>query len=213
MMEDAELLGRYVDERDEAAFAEIVRRRLGLVYGVALRKVGGDAALAEDVAQSVFTDLARKAAALSGRAVLTGWLFTSTQFAAAKAVRSAQRRRLREREAYTMQDTNSEAAEPIDWERLRPTLDNVIGGLNERDRDAVLLRFFEEQSFPAIGARLGISEDGARSRVDRALEKIRTQLARRGIASTSEAVALALAGQAVVATSAGLAANVTSVAL
>jgi RNA polymerase sigma factor (sigma-70 family) len=213
MMDDAELLRRYADDRDETAFAGLVQRYLTLVYGVALRKVAGDVALAEDVTQSVFADLARKAKALSRRMVITGWLFTSTQFAAAKAVRSAQRRRAREQEAYTMQEQNSETTGVIDWERLRPTLDNLIGGLNERDREAVLLRFFEEQSFPVIGARLRISEDAARSRVDRALEKIKAQLARRGIASTSEAVALALAGQTIVVTSAGLAANVTSVAL
>src|SRR6185295_14095532 len=174
MRDDIELLRRYVEERDEAAFAGIVHRHLAMVYGVALRKVAGDVALAEDVAQGVFSDLARKAAPLSRRVVLTGWLFTSTQFAAAKAVRSAQRRRAREREASTMQAQNFETTEAIDWERLRPTLDNLIGGLNERDREAVLLRFFEQQSFPAIGLRLRISEDAARSRVDRALEKIRT---------------------------------------
>src|SRR5262245_61387826 len=129
MIEDAELLRRYAEERSETAFAELVRRHLGLVYGVALRKVGGDAHLAQDVTQGVFTDLARKAVALAQRTVLTGWLFTSTHYAAAKAVRSAQRRRNHEQEAQLMHELTSESVPPVEWERLRPVLDDLIGEL------------------------------------------------------------------------------------
>jgi RNA polymerase sigma factor (sigma-70 family) len=213
MTDDAELLRCYAEERSEEAFAELVRRHLGLVYAVALRKVGGDAHLAQDVAQGVFTDLARKAAALSQRAVLTGWLFTSTHYAAAKAVRSAQRRRTHEQEAQLMRELTSDSTSAIDWERLRPVLDDLIDELDERDREAVLLRFFEGREFAQVGAKLNLSTDGARSRTERAVEKIRASLVRRGVTSTAAAVGFALANQVGASAPMGLAANVTSTAL
>src|SRR5207248_7653351 len=115
-----------------------------------------------------------------------------------------------EEEAQAMHEQNTDT---IKWERLRPTLDDLVGELSERDREAVVLRFFGSASFAAMSARLGISEDGARSRVERALDKIRARLARRGVKSTSAAMALALAHQVGLAAPAGLAANVTSAAL
>src|SRR5258708_4834441 len=101
-VEDSELLRRYAETGAENAFAEIVRRRIGLVYSVALRHTH-DAHRAEDVTQKVFTDLARKAGALAGRTVLVGWLYRSAQYAASNAVRTERRRQVREQEAYTMQ--------------------------------------------------------------------------------------------------------------
>jgi RNA polymerase sigma factor (sigma-70 family) len=210
MIQDAELLQRYASTGDEAAFAEIVRRRVDLVYGVALRKVAGDTALAKDVTQSVFIDLTRKAASLARHPALEGWLFTSARFAAAKAIRSANRRRTHEEQAHAMHE---QTTDPVDWEAMRPTLDDLVGELSGRDREAVVLRFFGGASFIAMAARLGISEDGARSRVERALEKIRTRLARRGVRSTRATMALALANQVGLAAPVGLAANVTSAAL
>ncbi len=141
MSEDAELLRRYAEDRSEEAFAELVRRHLNLVYFAALRQVGGDAHRAKDVTQVVFTDLARKAAALSRHAVLTGWLYTSTHYAAAKAVRTEQRRQTHEQEAQTMNEILQDATPATDWDRLRPVLDDVMLQLNEPDREAVLLRF------------------------------------------------------------------------
>src|SRR5688572_16547491 len=102
---DPALLGRYLEQHSEAAFAEIVRRYLNLVYFAALRQTGGRRALAEEITQSVFTDLAHKASSLVERPVLTGWLYTSTRFAAAKAMRAEARRHAREQEAYAMQET------------------------------------------------------------------------------------------------------------
>ena len=87
MTPDSELLGRYARTRSEDAFAELVQRHVNLVYSAALRQVNGDAHLAQDVAQTVFTDLARKATSLMGRHTLTGWLYTSAHFAAAKIAR------------------------------------------------------------------------------------------------------------------------------
>src|SRR5437870_6525774 len=108
MRTDGELLRAYADSRSEEAFGELVRRHLNLVYSAALRRVNGDTHLAQDVAQSVFTDLARKAASLSGRAVLSGWLYTSAHFAAAKAVRAESRRRAHEQEAQNMSTRSEE---------------------------------------------------------------------------------------------------------
>jgi RNA polymerase sigma factor (sigma-70 family) len=213
MSDDAALLRRYAEDRSEAAFAELVRRHLSLVYAVALRQCGGNAHLAQDVAQRVFTDLARKAAALASRPVLSGWLHRATQFAATDVVRAERRRRIREQEAHAMQElTRRPGAEP-DWDRLRPVLDQAVNELGERDRDAVMLRFIEGRAFADIGAVLRLSEDAARMRVDRALDKLRGSLAKRGVTSTTAALAVVLANQAGVAAPAGLAATVTGAAL
>lgn len=208
--DDSELLRRWAAQRDEAAFGELVRRHLDLVYGCALRRLAGDAHLAKDVTQLVFCDLARRAGGLVGRAVLGGWLHTSTRFAAAKAVRGEQRRRAREGIAFAMK-ANDDAA--VEWERLRPVLDEAIDALGELDREAVVLRFFEGRSFAEIGARLHLTENTARMRVERALEKLHTRLERRGIGSTAVALGVALAGNAAMAAPAGLAGAVTTGAL
>ena len=217
MTDDAELLRRYAENRDEGAFAELVRRRLGLVYHAALRQCGGDAHRAEDVAQAVFTDLARKAAQLARRPVLAGWLHTSTRYAASQAVRTEARRQAREQEARAMSEifnrTNSEAESVAEWERLRPVIDDALHALGERDREAVLLRFFEGRAFADIGAEFFLSEDAARMRVERALDKLRAALVRRGITSTAAALGVALANQAAATAPAGIVASVTGAAL
>lgn len=214
MMDDATLLRRYAETRSEADFAEFVRRHLNFVYSAALRQVNGDTHLAQDIAQTVFTDLARKARDLCRHPVLSGWLFTSTRFAAAKLVRSEQRRRTREQEAHLMQQTlQPDGSERLDWNRTRPVIDEALAELPERDREAVLLRYFEGHDYPAVGARLALSENAARMRVDRAVDKLRERLRLRGITSTSAALAAVLAGQAVAAAPAGLAASVTTAAL
>src|SRR5687767_11070241 len=100
---DAQLLERYLAEKSESAFTDLVRRHFDLGYSAAARQVAGDAELARDVAQTVFADLARKAPSLAERSSLSGWLYTSTHFAAAKMVRSEQRRRAREQQAVSMQ--------------------------------------------------------------------------------------------------------------
>jgi RNA polymerase sigma factor (sigma-70 family) len=211
--DDAELLRRYADDRAEDAFATLVRRHLTLVYSVALRQVGGDAHLAQDVAQRVFTDLARKARALSSHAVLGGWLYRATHFAATDAVRAERRRRAREQEAHIMEETAIDPTASADWDKVRPVLDAAISELREADRDAVVLRFFEARSFAEIGAVLRLKEDAARMRVERALEKLREGLARRGLKSTAAALGLALANQTGASVPVGLAATVTGAAV
>lgn len=213
MTEDADLLRRFADEKSEEAFAELVRRHLNLVYSVALRQVAGDVHLAEDVVQQVFTALARKAAALAERPALSGWLYRSTHFAASDVVRAERRRKEREQEALTMNMLSTDSEPAADWEKLRPVLDEAIAGLNERDRDAVSLRFLEGRSFADIGVRLRLTENAARMRVERALDKMHGALGRRGVTSTAAALGVALANQAGVAASAGLAASVTGLAL
>jgi RNA polymerase sigma factor (sigma-70 family) len=207
MTDDSELLRRYARERSESAFAELVQRKAGLVYSAALRQVGGNAALAHDVSQSVFIDLARKAEHLAGRPVLASWLYTSTRFAALKALRSNQRRQIREQEALTMQDIERESMNEANWEQLRPLLDAEICDLPEQDRSAVLMRYFEGQPFAAMGARLGIGESSARMRAERALDKLRAGLARKGITSTAAALGLVLSTKAIAAPPVGLAAT------
>ena len=101
-MTDGELLRCYARDRSESAFAELVTRHINLVHSAALRQVNGDAHLAEDVTQSVFATLARKAPGLLAHGSLTGWLYTSTRFVAATVRRTEQRRSNREQEAHAM---------------------------------------------------------------------------------------------------------------
>jgi RNA polymerase sigma factor (sigma-70 family) len=193
MTTDPELLRRYLEDNDESAFAELVQRHLGLVYSVALRRVGGDAQLAEDVAQNVFADLARKAASLIERPALSGWLYGSAHVASAAIVRRERRRKTHETEAHLMQTILSASEPNADWTHLRPVIDDAIIALKEEEREAIALRFFEQRSFPEVGAALRVTEDAARKRVDRALDKLRTLLERRGVRSTAGALALTLA--------------------
>lgn len=212
MIEDTDLLRRYVEEKAEDAFAELVRRHIDLVYSVALRRLGGDVHLAQDAAQKVFVDLARKAPQLKERAVLTGWLYRSVHFAASDMVRAERRRRLREQESQAMQETSHPVSE-ADWQKLRPMLDEALGELDDDDRDAVALRFFEQQAFGEIGRRLRLTEEAARKRVGRALDRLGAALSRRGVTSTAAALGLALTSQTLVAAPTGLAAAITGTAL
>lgn len=212
-LEDRECLRRYAATRDESAFRELVRRHLNLVHTAATRRLAGDAHSAKDVTQKVFTALARQAPTLPADVVLPAWLYTTTRHLAANWVRSEQSRRARERAAQLMDEINATASTDTEWDRLRPLLDRVIDELSERDRCAVLLRFFAQRSFAEIGAALQLSEDAARMRVDRALDKLRRALARRGVASSASALAGILAQNVVVAAPAELGTAVASAAL
>ena len=213
MKDDAQLLRDYAATRSEAAFAELVRRQVALVHSAALRQVNGDAHLAQDVTQLVFTDLARKAGEVAQHRVLAGWLFTSTRFAAAKLVRGERRRQARETEAHTMNEITRDESAKLDWARVRPVLDETLAELGEADREAILLRFFEGRDFTEVGARLQLSDNAARMRVERALDKLHGLLAKRGVTSSTAALAVALGANAVIAAPAGLAASVTGAAL
>lgn len=213
MTDDAELLRRFAEEGSEDALAEVVRRRVDLVYGAAWRQVRGNGALAEEITQAVFTELARKAGRLARHPALVGWLHTATRFATTKALRAESRRRAREQEAFAMNEVLSADEGAEEWERLRPVIDEALGELKERERAAILLRYFEKKPLAEVGAALALTETAARSCVDRALEKLHAALARRGITSTAAALGAVLAGQAGVAAPAGLAASATAAAL
>lgn len=214
MNDDAELLRQYAEEGANEAFSELVRRHVDLVYSAALRQLNGDAHLAADATQLVFSDLARKAGALARHRVLAGWLFTSTRFVTAKLVRGERRRQAREMEALRMSEIDhDDPAAQLDWQRVRPVLDDVMAELGDADREAILLRFFQGRDYAGVGAKLNLSDNTARMRVERALDKLRALLARRGVRSTSSALAVALANQAVMAAPAGLAATVAGAAV
>src|SRR5215203_5831390 len=203
-MNDSELLQRYARDRCEASFGELVARYIDLVHSAALRQLNGNLTLAQDVTQTVFIDLARKAGSLSTRTVLAGWLYTSTRFAAAKIKRAEQRRQTREQEANHMQELLRDDGPEPGWEKIAPLLDEAMHALSESDRNAVLVRFFEGWPLAQVGAKLGLSEEAARKRVSRALEKLRSRLTRRGVRSSAAGLVAIFAHQAVSAAPAGL---------
>jgi RNA polymerase sigma factor (sigma-70 family) len=211
MTDDANLLLDYVDDGSEAAFSEMVRRHFDLVYGAAMRRVGGDAHAAADVAQDVFVALARDARKLSRHPHLGAWLHTSTRNAALNRLIADQRRKRREAEAMTM-EPKGRSDEP-EWDRLRPLLDDAIDDLPELDRVSIIQRFLERRSFAEIGAELRISGNAARMRTERALGKLQRALARRGIASTAAAIGAIVTKQTLASAPAGLSSAVAVHAL
>ena len=211
---DAQLLREYAEHGEEAAFCEIVVRHADLIYSAALRQVVSPD-LARDVAQSVFTDLARKARSLAetraGNASLLGWLYRSTRFAALNQLRDDRRRQARDKQVMEQFDPAPETA--TDWDRVQPLLDEAMDELGDEDREALLLRYFKNLDFRAIGASLGVSDDAAQKRVSRALEKLRGEFARRGVTTAAVALAAALSANAVAVAPAGLAAAFSTAAL
>jgi RNA polymerase sigma factor (sigma-70 family) len=211
MTDSQRLIAEYVERGSEAAFRELVARYLDLVHSAALRLVGGDVHLAEDVSQTVFSHLARTARSLPDNLMLGGWLHRHTCFVAAKLMRGERRRQSRERQAVEMNALDNDADRS--FPRLAPLLDEAINELAEPERTAILLRFFEQQDFRQLGETIGSSQDAARMRVNRALEKLETLLKRRGITSTAAALSVALAAGSVQAAPAGLAAAIAVDAL
>ena len=199
----------------DGAFTEIVRRNTSLVHACVLRRVGGDAQLAEDITQKVFSDLARKAPTLAKLSSVAGWLHVSATLASAEVVRKERRRKAREFEASRLQqflapdDTQSSDG----WTRIRPLIDGLVCELGSSDREAVVLRFFSKRTYLEIAGVQGTTEDGARKRVRRALEKLRLKLARSGVTSSLEALETVLVKQPDTATPSALANRVASIAI
>jgi RNA polymerase sigma factor (sigma-70 family) len=213
MTDDSELLCRYANDRSEDAFAELVRRHVDLVYSSALRQTWGDHHRAKEVTQMVFIHLARKAASLVSHPVLPAWLHRSSHLAALDLLRREGRRQKYERAAGAAAAGEPHGGTPVVWEEVRPVLDDAIDGLDERDRQAILLRYFANRPFGEVGEKLKLSENAARMRVQRALEKLQSILVKRGITSTSAALATALSAHAIAAAPGGVALASTSAAL
>lgn len=197
MLDDQQLLERYVRDHAEDAFTELVNRHVGLVYSAALRQVNGNIALAEDVTQGVFVELARQAGKLRRHPALMGWLYTATRRLSLFTLRGEARRSRRERIATVMDDLSRETEVSPDWGVIGPVLDEAMHALDEKDREAILLRYFARHDFRAMGESLGLSDNGARMRVERALDRLREFLARRGVTSTASTLTAALATHAV----------------
>ena len=204
---DAELLADYATRRSEAAFARLVERYVALVHSAARRQVS-DPQLAEEITQAVFIILARKAGSLTRQTVLAGWLCRTAHFAARDALKAERRRRHREQLAAHM-DTTPDAA----WQQLAPLLDETVAQLREADRNAIVLRYYEQRPLDEIGVALGIGADAAQKRVARALERLRAIFTKRGVTLTAAAVAGAVSANAVQAAPVGLAAKISAAAL
>ncbi|PWU15833.1 MAG: hypothetical protein C5B50_14740 [Verrucomicrobia bacterium] len=213
MNNDTELLRQYVSEGSEMAFTDLVHEHVNMVYAAALREANGNGAEAQDIAQGVFTELARKAQRLLRHPSVAGWLYTTVRHLASNARRSEQRRRTRELEAHTMNELLSETSAEQGWEQLRPVLDDALHDLNETDCAAIVLRFLEDRPLREVGSMLGVDENAARMRVERAKEKLRHLLARRGITSTASGLAAALAIGAITPAPSALGATIATSAL
>jgi RNA polymerase sigma factor (sigma-70 family) len=207
---DIELLRQYANSGSEVAFETLVNRRIGFVYSAALRQVN-DPHLAEEITQAVFVVLARKGKDIPNDTALSGWLFNTTRFAALAHRRAAAKRWKHEREVQMAHEIESDGAEPL-WKQISPVLDEALGSLREKDRRALLLRFFENKSLQEVGSSLAVGEDGARKRIDRALEKLHRFFTRRGISSTTGLLAATLSTHTVHGAPAALAKSVTLLA-
>jgi RNA polymerase sigma factor (sigma-70 family) len=210
-MDDMTLLREYVTRNSEKAFETLVSRYIGLVHSAALRQVR-DSHQAEEITQVVFAILARKADRIPEKTILSGWLFKTTRFTAIAQIRAAMKRRQREQEAHMHNELQATPEDSL-WEQMSPMLDEALTSLSEKDRQVVLLRFFENKSLAEVGSRMDAGEDAARKRITRAVEKLHRFFLKRGVASTTAIIAGVIAAHSVQATPAALTQSVTAVAL
>ncbi len=208
--DDSTLLRQYAESNSDDAFATLVTRHINLVYSVALRHVSNPHH-AEEITQAVFIILAKKAAGLRHDNALSSWLFQATHFTANNFVRSEMRRHHREQEAHMQSILNE--PEPEIWTKISPLLDTAVAGLNEKDRRCIVLRFYEGRNLREVGAALGASEDAAKKRVARALEKLRKFFVKRGVVSTTAIIAGVVSANSVQAAPSALAKSISAVAI
>lgn len=209
-LDDISLLREYVDHGSEDAFAALVARHVNKVYSIALRRTHNPHQ-AEEITQAVFVILARQAAQLGNRVILSGWLCRTAQLTTVTFLRSETRRAAREQEAY-MRNTPVETESEV-WPQIAPLLDTAMAGLNEADHLAVVLRFFDRKSMKEVGAALGASEDAAKMRVNRAVEKLRSFFTRRGIVVPAAVLMAAISANSVQSAPATLAKTAAAVAV
>jgi len=210
-LDDISLLREYIDDASEDAFAALVARHVNKVYSIALRHARNPHQ-AEEIAQAVFVILARKARNLGSRVILSGWLCRTAQLTAVTFVRSETRRARREQEAYMRNHPLVETESDV-WPQIAPLLDAAMAGLSEADYHAVVLRFFDGKSMKEVGAALDASEDAAKMRVNRAVEKLRRFFARRGIVVPVAVLTAAISANSVQSAPVMLAKTATTVAL
>jgi RNA polymerase sigma factor (sigma-70 family) len=203
--DDNELLAQYARNKSEEAFAALVARHVNLVYSVALRHVA-NSHQAEEITQVVFLLLAKKAGSLSQKTILSGWLYRTARLTAANYLRMENRRQRREQEVQVQSFMNE--SEPDVWTQIAPVLDAAMARLGERERNAVVLRFFEGKSLKEVGSALGASKDAAQKNVERALKKLRNFFTKRGITLSAATLIGVLSTQSVQAAPAGLAESI-----
>jgi RNA polymerase sigma factor (sigma-70 family) len=206
--DDMDLVRDYAARQSESAFATLVSRHANLVYSAALRQTR-DPQLAEEVAQAVFIILARKAGSLHADTVLSGWLYLTACHVSASALKRERRRQHREQEAYMQSNLNEADA---NWDQLSPLLDEAMLRLGATDRDALVLRYFQNKTLPEVGAALGLEERAAQKRVTRAVEKLRKIFIKQGVTLTVTAITGAVSANSIQAAPAGLAAIISAAA-
>jgi uncharacterized protein (TIGR03435 family) len=195
-LDDAELLRHYVAQRSDQPFEEIVSRHVNLVYSAALRQVRNPH-IAEEITQAVFIILAKKAHTIRQGSLLVGWLLKTTRFAAGIELRAIGRRFHREQVAYMESMIQQESASEPEWDDLAPLLDEAVAHLGEKDRNAVVMRFFENKPLAEVGEALGVNSDAAQKRVSRALEKLRGLIRKHGVSISSVTLITLLSANAV----------------
>ncbi len=210
MTDDMTLLAAYARRNSEEAFSTLVSRHVNLVYSVALRQVG-DAHLAEEITQAVFIILARKAGSLSPKTILPGWLCRTARYVSANALTVRRRREQREQEAHMQSVLNESDSEA--WTQIARLLDSALAQLGQKDHDAVVLRYFEGRSLNEVGTALGSSEEAAKKRVHRALEKLRNFFTKRGVVSTTAIIAGLVSANSVQAAPTALAKTISVAAI
>jgi len=210
MAEDMALVREFAQSNSEQAFATLVSRHVNLVYSVALRQVR-DPHLAEEITQGVFIIFAQKAKSLSPKTILSGWLCRTARCVSTNALRTERRRQFREQEAYMQSVLNK--PEPGVWNQIAPLLDEALNCLGEKEHDAVVLRFFDGKELKEVGAAMETTEDAARMRVNRGVEKLREFFTKKGVTLSVAAITGAVATNSVQAAPAGLAATITAAAL
>jgi RNA polymerase sigma factor (sigma-70 family) len=206
-MNGTDLLTGFRETGSEQAFADLVRAYTNLVYSVAQRRLS-DSALAQEAAQTVFIRLAKVVPDLRSDAELVAWLHRTTVHVSIDLWRSESRRRAREQHVAAMQPQCTESPA---WKEIAPVLDEALNDLEDGERQVILMRYFEQKSMRALGSRFGISEDAAKMRVSRAMEKLRTRLARSGATCTAAALSALLLERSVEAAPAGVALALASV--
>ncbi|MCD6051957.1 MAG: hypothetical protein K0Q55_3375 [Verrucomicrobia bacterium] len=208
--DDEVLLRAFVEAGTETAFRELVRRHLGMVMGVAMRRMG-DRGLAEEVAQQVFTALAGKAGRINAKSNLGGWLYRATLLECSEMMRKEQNRK-RKLDAFSDHSLIEGEGQSV-WREALPVLDEAIEALPTADRSMILLRFFERKSFQQIAATIGKSESAAQKQCERALEKLSALLKRKGVAVPATVLAAGLTAQVTEGVPAGLAVTISQSAM